>query len=45
LRRQAGEIGIVVDDVENVEMAGAQRRFSRRDAAEISAAMHRGGGR
>ena len=42
---QGGEIGIVVDDIEDVEMAGAQRRFRRRDAAEISAAIHRGSGR
>ena len=45
LRRQRGEIGIVVDDVEDVEMARTQRGFCRRDAAEISAAVHRGCGR
>ena len=45
LRRQGGEIGIVVDDIEDVEMARTQRRFCGRDAAEISAAIHRGCGR
>ncbi len=45
LRRQGGEIGIVVDDIENVEMARTQRGFCRRDAAEISTAIHRGRGR
>ena len=45
LRRQGGEIGIVVDDIEDIEMARTQRRFCRRDAAEISASIHRGCGR
>ena len=39
LGRQAGEGGIVVDDIENVEVAVVQRSFSRGDTAERSAAV------
>ena len=38
-------VAIGIDDVENVEMAGAQRGLRRRDAAERAAAVHRGGRR
>ena len=44
LRRQPLQRGIVIDDIEDVEMAGAQRRFCGGDASKGSAAVHRSGG-
>ena len=45
LRRQGCERRIVIDDIENVEMAGAERILCGSHAAERSAAIYRGAGR
>ena len=44
LCRQRSEVGIVIDDIKDIEMARVQRAFLRRRRCRMFASIHRGRG-